>query len=52
MTPPGPPDDAHQIEDTSVPVTIAAPAPHRLNRRQYSARIVTGPKAAPMPPHA
>ena len=23
MTPPGPPDDAHQIEDTSMPVTIA-----------------------------
>ena len=38
--------------DTLAPAATAVSAPHTLNRRQYSARITTGPNVAPIPPHA
>ena len=39
----------HHKVATSVPTNIEVNAPQKLNRRQYRARIIAGPKAAPMP---
>ena len=52
MMPPGPPEVNCQTDTTPAPVIIAATAPQKLNLRQYRDRIVTGPKAAPIPPQA
>ena len=50
--PEGPPSMYHQIEASVVPATMDEAAHQKLNLRQYNASIVTGPKAAPIPPHA
>ena len=50
--PDGPPLMYAQTEAAAVPATTDAVAPQKLNLRQYSARIVIGPNAAPIPPHA
>ena len=49
--PEGPPSMYHHIEASAVPATMDEAAPQKLNLRQYNASIVTGPKAAPIPPH-
>ena len=36
----------------TVPATMEAGAPRKLDQRQWRARTVAGPKAAPIPPHA
>ena len=48
--PDGPPLMYAQTEAATVPATTDAVAPQKLNLRQYSARIVIGPNAAPIPP--
>src|SRR5699024_9703297 len=41
-----------QTYDTAAPATIPVRAPMAVTRRQYNARRIIGPKAAPKPAHA
>ena len=47
QTPPGPPEEKPQMDDTTVPMTTPDTAPQKLNRLQNRASKMLGLKAAP-----
>ena len=52
QTPPGRLEAKPQMDDTTVPTTTPDTAPQKLNRLQYRASKMLGPKVAPIPPKA
>ena len=48
----GPPELNCHTLTVAVPARVEATAPQKLNLRQYRARMMVGPNAAPMPPQA